>query len=73
MNVIVYSFIHSINHPTIQQTFIDSKCLFTRHFLSTKDAKINRGPMDMSLSKLQELVMDREVLQFMRLQRVRHD
>ena len=30
-------------------------------------------PMDMSLSKLQELVMDREVLQFMRLQRVRHD
>ena len=29
--------------------------------------------MDMSLSNLQELVMDREVLQFMRLQRVRHD
>ena len=44
MNAIVYSFIHSINHPTIQQTFIDSKCLFTRHFLSTKDAKINRAP-----------------------------
>ena len=44
MNAIVYSFIHSINHPTIQQTFIDSKCLFTRHFLTTKDAKINRRP-----------------------------
>ena len=31
--------------------------------------------MDMSLGKLQELVMDREagVLQFMGLQRVRHD
>ena len=31
--------------------------------------------MDMSLSKLQELVMDREacMLQFMGLQRVRHD
>ena len=31
--------------------------------------------MDMSLSELQELVMDREacVLQFMRSQRVRHD
>ena len=29
--------------------------------------------IDMSLSKLQELVMDREVLQSMGLQRVRHD
>ena len=29
--------------------------------------------MDMSLSKLRELVMDREVLQSMELQRVGHD